>query len=239
MKNDMQASKNQIKGYQIKIGSIGHAAVSTRPDIAKAHSILAQFNQNPSERHIELADHLVSYLYGSRKFCLSFDGSKKPWQVFCDASYADHEDRKSSQGLLFKMFGGAIEWKATKQETVTKSTTEAELLALSVIGGHCYWWNRFFSSLDFKTGMIPTVMCDNLQACRLADGDSEVLPTKLRHVYVHQHWIRQEVKNGKMVVQWVPTTEQEADGLTKLLTKQKLDVFLMQLGISLILDLRN
>ncbi|KAI0997575.1 hypothetical protein K3495_g10612 [Podosphaera aphanis] len=222
IENKEQATKSQIKGYQIKVGSIGHAAVSTRPDIAKAHSILAQFNQNPSERHLEMADHLISYVYGSRKLCLSFDGNKDPWQVFCDASYADHKDRKSSQGLLFKMFGGSVEWKATKQKTVTTSTTEAELLALSVIGSHCYWWDRFFS-LSFRTGMIPAIKCDNQQACRLANGDSEILPTKLRHVDIHQHWVRQEVKSGKMVVQWVPTTEQEADGLTKLLSRQKFE----------------
>lgn len=122
---------------------------------------------------------------------------------------------------------------ATKQKTVTTSTTEAELLALSVIGSHCYWWDRFFSFLSFKTGMIPTIKCDNQQACRLANGDSEILPTKLRHVDIHQHWVRQEVKSGKMVVQWVPTTEQEADGLTKLLSRQKFEVFVKQLGLSI------
>ena len=114
LKNEGNATPSQIKCFQAKIGSIGHAAVSTRPDVAKAHALLAQFNQNPSERHLEMADHLISYIYGSRKLCLSFDGSKVPWQVYCDAAFAENEDRKSSQGLLFEMFGGAVEWKVTK-----------------------------------------------------------------------------------------------------------------------------
>ncbi|KAI0995883.1 hypothetical protein K3495_g12298 [Podosphaera aphanis] len=75
IENKEQATKSQIKGYQIKVGSIGHAAVSTRPDTAKAHSILAQFNQDPSERHLGMADHLISYVYGNRKLFLSFDGN--------------------------------------------------------------------------------------------------------------------------------------------------------------------
>jgi hypothetical protein len=52
--------------------------------------------------------------------------------VASDASFADHSiDRKSSQAYAMKMFGGVIGWRASKQETVTTSTTEAEFLALS------------------------------------------------------------------------------------------------------------
>ena len=49
-----------------------------------------------------------------------------------DAAFADHkETRRSSQGYLFMLFGGLIDWKATLQRSVTRSTTEAELLSLS------------------------------------------------------------------------------------------------------------
>jgi hypothetical protein len=48
-----------------------------------------------------------------------------------DASFADNHDRKSSEGFIFYLFGGLIEWKSRKQKTITTSTTEAELLAIS------------------------------------------------------------------------------------------------------------
>ncbi|KAK1918636.1 hypothetical protein P3342_001685 [Pyrenophora teres f. teres] len=49
-----------------------------------------------------------------------------------DASYADEpETRRSSQGYVFKFGGLMIDWKSTIQRTVTKSTTESELLSLS------------------------------------------------------------------------------------------------------------
>jgi hypothetical protein len=51
-----------------------------------------------------------------------------------DASFADDPStRASSDGYLFKLFGMPIDWKATKQRSITKSTTEAELYALSVL----------------------------------------------------------------------------------------------------------
>jgi hypothetical protein len=51
------------------------------------------------------------------------------------------ETRRSSQGFVFKRYGMPIDWKATVQRCVTKSTTEAELIALSLAGSEMEWWN--------------------------------------------------------------------------------------------------
>jgi hypothetical protein len=52
--------------------------------------------------------------------------------VASDASFADNNtDRKSSQAFAMKLFGGLIGWRANKQNTITTSITEAELLALA------------------------------------------------------------------------------------------------------------
>jgi hypothetical protein len=54
------------------------------------------------------------------------------FEVASDALFADNSiDQKSSQAYAIKLFGGLIRWQANKQDTVTTSTTEAELLALS------------------------------------------------------------------------------------------------------------
>ena len=52
-------------------------------------------------------------------------------EYYSDAAFADNADRRSSDGFLFMLFSGPIDWKASKQLTVTTSSTEAELLALS------------------------------------------------------------------------------------------------------------
>jgi hypothetical protein len=61
-----------------------------------------------------------------------------------DVSFADNPDRKSSEGFIFCLFGGPIEWLARKQRTVTTSTTEAELLAVSYAAKNYYWMKRLF-----------------------------------------------------------------------------------------------
>ena len=65
----------------------------------------------------------------------------EPKVFFCssDAAFADNPDRKSSYRYLFKLYGGAIAWKASKQATVTTSSTEAELLALTTTAKEALW----------------------------------------------------------------------------------------------------
>ncbi|CAP93695.1 Pc16g10250 [Penicillium rubens Wisconsin 54-1255] len=48
---------------------------------------------------------------------------------------------------ICKLYGGPINWKASKQKTVITSTTEAELLALSEAGKAVQWWRRVLESL--------------------------------------------------------------------------------------------
>ncbi|KAI0603616.1 hypothetical protein TUN205_12178, partial [Pyrenophora tritici-repentis] len=72
-------------------------------------------------------------------------------QVASDASFADNTlDRKSSQGYAIKLFGGLIAWRSSKQDTVTTSTTEAELLALSQVAKEAIFTSRLISELKVK-----------------------------------------------------------------------------------------
>ena len=68
-----------------------------------------------------------------------------------DAAFADDvETRRSSQGYVFQLFGMTVDWKSTLQRIVTKSTTEAELLALSLAGSEIEEWCRLFRGLSLK-----------------------------------------------------------------------------------------
>jgi hypothetical protein len=62
------------------------------------------------------------------------DSTRKIFIAASDIAYSnDPETRYSSNGFYFKLYRGMIHWKATKQQTVTTSSTETELLTLSSI----------------------------------------------------------------------------------------------------------
>ena len=124
-----------------------------------------------------------------------------------------------------------IDWKATVQRTVTKSTTESELLSLSLAGSQMQEWVRFFQGISLTLNCTPTIWCDNQQTVGIATKSQDRLHTKVKHVDIHQLWIRQEVAAGRLDVVWVPTDKMLADGLTKTLPRQKFKEFVRQLGL--------
>jgi hypothetical protein len=236
------------KTYQRLVGNLAYIEVMTRPDVAHAHSILARFLINPGPVHLSEIKHVWQYLYGTRYLAISARGGE-PTQTFAtkvnsshlslptffgaaDASFGDDvETRRSSAGYVFMLYGMPVDWKATVLRSVTRSTTEAELYALSAAGVESQYWDRFCRNIGFTLHTKKALWCDNAQTVRLVQGHADRIQTKLRHVDIHQMWLRQEVEAGRITVEWKPTAEMPADGFTKLLPRQKHENFICQLGL--------
>jgi len=230
-----QATQQEIYAYGQRVGSINYAAVMTRPDVSCAIQKLAEFLVNPSPLHRAAADRTIAYLYGTRRRAIQYRYTldEQYFQCSSDASYGDDvATRKSTEGYLFFLFGGPIDWRCTKQKTVTKSTTEAELLALSHTASELYWWQRLFQQMALNLNQDYLIHCDNLQTVRLMLQDSPKLITKLRHVDIHNHWLRQEVQQERLKIEWICTADMKADGFTKILPRQKHEHFVRQLNLT-------
>jgi hypothetical protein len=199
---------------------------------------------------MELAKRVIEYLVATKWFAIEFDSSMENtrkilttaqpdtdtddtvFQASSDASFADDPDtRRSSQGYVFQLCNVVIDWKASKQRTVTTSSTEAELLALSHAAKETQWWTRFFEAICFEPGHETTIRCDNLQTIRLLTESTPKLSTKLRHVDIHHHWLRQEIQEHRIKVQWTASAKIVADGLTKALPRQRHKLFIKQLNL--------
>ena len=231
---DGQSTKQQTYAFQSRVGSVIYPSVLARPDSAFAGQKLSEFLVNPGPKHLDAADHAIAYLNGSRTMAIEYNDLSYDPLFLCasDAAFADNiETRRSTEGYYFQLFGGPIDWRSTKQKTVTTSTTEAELYALSHTAGQLYWWQRFFNAISLDLRDQFPLQCDNLQTVRLLIKDSPKLITKLKHVDIHQHWLRQEVQLKNLQVEWIPTHKMKADGFTKNLPRQKHEQFVRQLGL--------
>jgi hypothetical protein len=230
---DGKASAKEIHLYQQKVGSVNYPTTMTRPDAAHAVAKLAQFLVNPGPKHHAAIDRVIIYLYHSRYLALQYGGHDitHAVNIFSDASFADNSDRKSSQGFLYQLYGGPIEWKASKQRTVSTSTTEAELLALSEAAKTALWWKRLLNGLGFADDTMTRIACDNQQTVDLVTKDTRQMYTKLRHVDIAKHWIKEGTDEGRIQVHWVRTTNMHADGFTKALPREMHQKFITQLGM--------
>ena len=174
-KPNSQATSQSIKLYQEKIRSVLYIAVMLRPDIAFAISLLSRFLTNPGPQHHKAADQLIRYLYIWRRLALQYggQGEMRVLSAASDASFADDkETRRSSQGYLITLFGGPILWNATRQSTITTSTTEAELLALKQVAKETYGLQRLFRQIQFDPNENWNINCDNQQTIRLVIGEN-------------------------------------------------------------------
>ena len=235
-KSELQATPQQIYGYQQRVGSLNFAAVITRPDIAYAVSILSSFLVNPSSRHIDLANRVLQYLASTKHYAIEFNPQlAEPHTIFMassDASYGDDPDTcRSTQGSAYTLFNGIIDWKASRQKTVTTSTTEAELLGVSAVAKDTLWWTRFFRAINFEPGHQLAIQCDNQQTIRALTSSDHRLHTKLRHIDIHQFWLRQELRKTTLSIRWTPSAEVLADGFTKPLPGQRHMEFVRIIGL--------
>lgn len=232
---DGTATASQINGYQQKVGSAIFSATFTRPDITKATSDLSRYLQNPGPEQLHAVQHCLHYIVGTKYLAIEFDGNKRGADLFTcasDASFADDiTTRYSSYGNALTLFGGPVFYKACIGRTVTTSSTEAELLALCITAKIFIEWLRFFAQIAFYIDKEPTIKCDNLQTIRLLKKETPKLQTALRHVDIHQCWLRQEVQAGHINVEWVDSNHNLADGFTKLLPPQKHIEFIRQLNL--------
>ena len=248
------ATDDEIQLYSQVVGSLTYPASITRPDIAFCTKCLAQNLKNPGPRHLEAAYRCVDYLEDTKFLALEYGGDVTSKPVFSastdehqkshdqdsppvfmaasDAAFADDElTRKSSEGYALKLFNGLFDWVSRLQSTVTTSTTEAELLAIAHLISWMLWWARFFDNIDLDIDQSLTAYCDNLQTIGLLLKDSPKLVTKLKHVDIQQHWLRQETAKGNVQIEWQSTTEMVADGLTKPLTIQRHNIFVKMINM--------
>src|SRR5947207_4145040 len=114
--SDKQASPQDIYLYQRKVGSLLYATTITRGDAARAANKLSEFLINPSTRHQDAVDRAILYLYGTCNLAIEYSAILGD-QMMCasDAAFADDlATRYSTEGYLFKLFNGPIDWRSTK-----------------------------------------------------------------------------------------------------------------------------
>jgi len=123
--------------YSQIVGSCTYSTAITRPDIAFTTKQLAESLQNPGPQHFDATHRCLDYLEATKHYAIELRTLRTEHPIFAaasDAAYADDPiTRRSTEGSIFQLFGGTIDWQSKKQATVTTSTTEAELLALSHI----------------------------------------------------------------------------------------------------------
>eukprot|EP00253_Pinus_taeda_P019132 PITA_19132 len=131
--------------YASAVGSLMYAMVCTRPDIAHAVGVLSRFMSKPGKEHWTTVEQVFRYLRGTSDYGLYYQGRPGLDKVldihgFVDADWAgDLDQRRSTSGYVFNLFGGAFGWMSKKQFVVALSTTEAEYMVATHPSKEAVW----------------------------------------------------------------------------------------------------
>jgi hypothetical protein len=108
--NKEQASKEQIKLYQMLIGSLLYIMLSTRADIAFAVIKLARYASNPSNTHFTTIKRIYKYLKGTKDYGVTYYKNNSHFiSGYCDANYTgDIISAKSTSRYLISLAGGLV-----------------------------------------------------------------------------------------------------------------------------------
>lgn len=102
----------------------------------------------PSKDHWSGVKRIVSYINGTLNHGLKFTADQEPELVAnADEDWAgDVDTRISMSGYVFQIGGNTISWSSRKQSTVSKSSTEAEYVALSSAAQEAVWLRRLMKA---------------------------------------------------------------------------------------------
>jgi len=133
--------------------------------------------------------------------------------AFIDASYAPHPDAKSHAGAFITLGTGPIYVRSAKTKLVLKSSTEAELVALSDMAGELVWTRSFLIGQGLKIGPVLAYQ-DNKSTIILAERGKNHSP-RTKHIAVRYFFIKDRIEQGDIALEYLPTAKMIADLLTK------------------------
>ena len=150
---------------------------------------------------------------------LSANGSGfTKWLV--DAAFANRDKCLSQTGGLLTMGGGAILSTSKKQKINTKSSTEAELVAVDDMMPQILWTRYFLLEQGFELKKNVAFQ-DNQSAILLKTNGVNSSSKRTRHINIRFFFIKDRVNAGEVEIQHMPTASMTADFFTKPLQGQK------------------
>lgn len=224
--------------YQEQTGTWMWPMVMCRPDLAFAIGRLSSFASDPTVFHEKAIKKVARYLRSFPDLGLEYSREGHTGLVgYSDADYAmDKADRVSILGWVFFLAGAPVAWSSKKMKSVATSTMEAEYMAMSNCGKQA----QFLSSLLREMGHPDMVGQNPFEPVMVLKGDNQAClhlvkdshsHERSKHIDIAYNNVRKMWEENQLTVEFCPTADMVADGLTKPKSGQQFQNFLGQLGM--------
>jgi histone deacetylase 1/2 len=156
----------------------------TRPDICYAVNKVCQYLHAPTTVHWTAAKRILRYVKHTMSFGLTFLKSHSTLlSAFSDADWAGCVDDRRSTGGFAVFFGpNLISWSAKKQDTVSRSSTEAEYKSVANATAEVIWVQSLLKELGVQLKQPPCLWQGRLQKFEAPVRDATRGPQIRKHV---------------------------------------------------------
>ena len=148
---------------------------------------------------------------------------------YVDADMAgDRDNMRNTTGYAFTVGGTTVSWVSKIQSVVALSTTEAEYVAATEASKEMIWLQRFMGELG-KEHDKGTLYSDSQSAIHLAKNSA--FHSRTKHIQLKYHFIRSVLEDGQLKLEKIHTSQNPADMLTKVVTREKLRTCSVSIGL--------
>jgi magnesium-transporting ATPase (P-type) len=213
-----------VKKFHTTVARLLYLSRRGRPDIITAVGFLCTRVKGLMVEDYKKLVQVLGHLRQTVKHVLTLHPKKMVQvEVFIDASYATHEDGKSHSGLVVKIGGVAVLCASCKQKCVSKSPTEAALVALLDNLGFVELFQEFLSFVTNSMVTASVIFQDNTSVISMVTSGGGV--TRTKHMRARMFLVLEAVRESRVIVRYIPTSLMIADGITKPLEGKAFDFF--------------
>eukprot|EP00253_Pinus_taeda_P024064 PITA_24064 len=200
--------------YRSMIGSLLYLT-GTRPDIMHVVAIIGRFQANPKEAHLQAVKIIFKYLQGTENYGLWYRrDTELTLHAYTSADWVGSvDDRKSTSGGAFFMCSRLIFWFSKKKSSIALSTTEVEYVAIASCCTQLLWMTQTLQDIQITCTPPISILCDNTSAISISKNP--FMHSKTKHIPIKYHFLREQVLEQKVKLEYVPSKEQVADIFTK------------------------
>ena len=174
--------------YRRLVGCLIYLTI-TRPELCYAVHILSQFMHAPKEEHYDAARRVLLYLKGTSGFGILLRSQcDLHIRAYCDVDWGVCSlTRRSITGYLVTLGGSPISWKTKKQQTVSRSSIEAEYKSMAATTSEVIWLKALLASLGVFHTSAMQLFCGSQAALYIAKNP--VFHERTKHIELDCHFV--------------------------------------------------